>query len=176
MGLSLSRRAAATVRTVNDGHDGQLQQRLQGRLQREQLWESSAGEHSGRAACPHWEGGSCNVQLLQACAVPGEQRGARPRTQELHSLPVTPALTAWSRCGTCGERAAMSEVRGDPPHSSRRPCMPIPPQVQLHAQRLPLQEHLGAQLGLLGKDGAEPQPCSAAAARLLLPRHGPASP
>lgn len=137
---------------------------------------ANAGEYSGRAACPQREAGSCNAQPPQACAAPGEQHGAGPWAQRLRSPPVTPVPTAWSRCGTCRERAAVSRVQGVPPHSPRRPCTPVPPQVQLHTQRLPLQEHLGAQLGLLGREGAQPQPCGATAARLLLLCHGPASP
>lgn len=47
----------------------------------------------------------------------------------------------------------MSRGRGgsflQPP---RTPARALPPQVQLHAQRLPLQEHLGAQLRFLGRE------------------------
>lgn len=45
----------------------------------------------------------------------------------------------------------------------------VPAQVQLHAQRLPLQEHPGAQLGLLGREKGESQPCRGRARLQLWP-------
>jgi len=73
---------AAGVPTVNDGHDRQLQQGLQGGLQGEQLGERGAGERR-QQLCLHLalgglEGVSCAVQPLPGLGL-GAGRGSPHR-------------------------------------------------------------------------------------------------